>query len=121
MKKWKNAVNKGKILGALLTDLSKTFDCLNHELLIAKLNGHSFTLHALKLIHNFISNRKQRVRVNDSYGFWQDILFGLYQSSILGPFLNMFLAYLFFTLNNRKIASYADSTTAYGISNNTDD
>ena len=77
LEKWKSAVDKGKIFGALLTDLSKVFDCLNHELLIAKLNAYGFTLPALKLIHNYLSNRKQRVRVNDSYSLWQDILFGV--------------------------------------------
>ena len=58
LEKWKNAVDKGKMFGALLTDLSKALDCLNHELLIAKLNAYGFTLPALKLIHNYLSNRK---------------------------------------------------------------
>ena len=66
LKKWKNAVDKGKIFGALLTDLSKAFDCFNHQLLIAKLNAYGFTLPTLKLILNYLANRKQRVRVNDS-------------------------------------------------------
>ena len=64
LEKWKNAIDKGKIFGALLTDLSKASDCLNYEVFIAR-NAYSFTLTALKLIHNFLSNRKQRVRVND--------------------------------------------------------
>ena len=68
--KWKNAVDKGKMFGALLTDLSKAFDCLNHEFLIVKLSAYGFTLLALKLIHNYLSNRKQRVRVNHSYSLW---------------------------------------------------
>ena len=55
LEKWKNAVD---IFGALLTDLSKALDCLNHELLIAKLSAYGFTLPAFKLIHNYLSNRK---------------------------------------------------------------
>ena len=54
LEKWKNAVNKGKIFGALLTDISKALNCLNHELLVAKLNAYGFTLLALKLIHNYL-------------------------------------------------------------------
>ena len=53
LEKWKNSVDKGKIFGALLIGLSKAFDCLSHELLIAKLNTYGFTLPALKLIHNY--------------------------------------------------------------------
>ena len=63
----KNAVDTGKMFGALLTNLSKAFDCLNHDLLIAKLNAYGFTLLALELIYNYLSNRKQRVQVNDSH------------------------------------------------------
>ena len=122
MKKWKNVVDQGKMFGALLIDLSKAFDCLNHKLLIAKLNAYSFTLPVLKLIHNYLSNRKQRVRVNDSYSLWQDILSGVPQGSIVGALLfNIFLADLFFTLNNKEIANYADDTTPCAVSNNIDD
>ena len=51
------------MFGALLTDLSKAFDCLDHELLIAKLNVYGFSLTALKLVQNYLSNRKQRTKM----------------------------------------------------------
>ena len=76
----------------------------------------------MKLIRNYLSNRKQRVQVNDSYSLWQDILFGVPQSSILGPVLfNIFLADLFFTLDNTEFTNYADDITPYAVSGNTDD
>ena len=80
------------------------------------------TLPALELIHNYLSNRKQGVRVNYSYSLGQDILFGVPQGSIFGPLLfNIFLADLFFTLNNTEIANYVDDTTPYAVSDNIND
>ena len=58
LEKWKRSVDIGKAFGALLTDVSKTFDCLEHELLIAKLNAYGFSLPALRLIHDYLSHRK---------------------------------------------------------------
>ena len=75
------------MLGALLTDLSKAFDCLGHELLIAKLNVYGFSLTALKLVNNCLSNRKQRTKTNSSYSSLLEIIFGVPQRSILGPLL----------------------------------
>ena len=63
LEKWKRSVDSGKTVGVLLTDLSKAFDCLDHELLIAKLNAYGCSLPALRLIHDYLSHRKQRTRV----------------------------------------------------------
>ena len=53
LEKWKRSANGGKVFGALLTDLSKVFDSLDHELLIAKLNAYGFSLPALRLINDY--------------------------------------------------------------------
>ena len=53
LEKWKRLVDGGNVFGTLLTDLSKAFDCLNHELLIAKLNAYGFSLPALRLINDY--------------------------------------------------------------------
>ena len=50
LEEWKSAVDNKKTIGALLTDLSKAFDCLSHDLLLAKLNAYGFNLPALRLI-----------------------------------------------------------------------
>ena len=70
LEKWKNAVVKEKVYGALLTDLSKAFDCSPHELIIAKLNAYGFDLPILKLMHKYLSHRKQRTKVNHGYSSW---------------------------------------------------
>ena len=57
--KWKKTVDNGGVLGALLTDLSKAFDCIPHDLIIAKLEAYGFHIDALKLIHNYQIESKE--------------------------------------------------------------
>ena len=64
LEKWKRAADNGKIFGILLTDLSKAFDFLSHELLLAKLHAYGFSISALRLIYSYIANRKQRTKIN---------------------------------------------------------
>ena len=114
IEKWKKSVDNGGAFGALLTDLSKAFDCLPHELLFAKLDAYGFDKSSLKLIHSYLSNRKQRVKINDRYSSWSEILFGVLQGSILGPLLfNIFICDVFYFLENFDIESYADDSTPF--------
>ena len=73
------------MFGALLTDLSKAFDCLNHDLLITKLKAHGFSFPAFRLIHDYLLNRKQRTRKSNSYSISIEIVFGVLEKSMLGP------------------------------------
>ena len=118
LEKWKRFIDRGKVFGALLTNLSKTFDCLNHNLLIAKLNAYGFSLPALRLIHIYLLNRQQRTRIKNSYSTWMEIAFGVPKRSILDLLLvNIFLADLFFIVNSIDIANYGDGNTPYATAN----
>ena len=69
-------IDSGKLAGALLTDLSKAFDCLNHELLIAASEPYGFDPSSLSYIYNYLSDRKQRTKVNNSCSSWSNIKSG---------------------------------------------
>ena len=56
---WKQATDNNKAFGALLTDLSKTFDCLSHDLLIAKLHAYGLDLASLKILQDYLTNRNK--------------------------------------------------------------
>ena len=58
LEKWKSTVDNKKVFGALLTDLSKAFECLSHDFLVAKLNAYGFSMTALRLVQNYLSNCK---------------------------------------------------------------
>jgi len=114
MEMWKKALDEKKQPGAILTDLSKAFDCLNHDLLIAKLDAYGFDKNALMLVYNYLKERKQRVKVNSSYSSWTDLNSGVPQGSILGPLLfNTFINDIFYFSKNTRIANYADDNSTY--------
>ena len=117
----KNVIDKGGTFGALLTDLSKAFDCMTHDLLIAKVHALNFDMNALNLIFDYLKGRKQRVKINSSFSSYLDIFQGVPQGSILGPLLfNLFLCDLFLFVEEVNIMSYADDSTPYVGSENVD-
>ena len=76
-------------------------------IVILFIETYSFHIDALKLIHDYSSNRNQRVKVNDAYSSWKDIFYGVPQLSILGLLLfNIHLCDLFYFLEDLDIASY---------------
>ena len=96
IEKWRRSVDGGGHAGALLSDLSKTFDCIDHELLIAKLYADGFDKNPLYFINSYLKGRKQRTKINSSYSAFAEILFGVPQGSILGPLLfNIYICDLF--------------------------
>ena len=118
IEKWRESLDQGGVYGALLTDLSKAFECLPHELIIATLHAYGVDMPALKLINSYLSKRRQRIKINDAYSSWSEIIFGVPQGSILGPLLfNIFVCDLFMFLPIDSIAKYADDNTPYSTGN----
>ena len=113
IEKLKKTLDDNGYTGAILMDLSKAFDTINHELLIAKLYAYGFSKDALKLIHSYLSDRWQRTKINKPFSSWSALLKRVPQGSVLGPVLfNIYLNDIFYFLH-RNICNFADDTTPY--------
>ena len=67
IEKWKESVDNGRAFCFSMTDLSKAFDSLHYELLILKLGAYGFHIKSVKLVQQYLSRRKQRVKVGNAY------------------------------------------------------
>ena len=93
-------------------DLSKAFNCLPHELLIAKLAAYGVEKHTLELIYSYLKDIKQTVGIKGKLSKLLEILAGVPQGSILGPILfNIFINDFMDIFKNTKIHNFADDNT----------
>ena len=83
-------------------DLSKAFDCVAHDLLIARLEAYGINESLIDYLYSYLSNRKQCVRINNNTSDFETIMSGVAQGSIVGPIcLNAFLMTSFIFLKKQ--------------------
>ena len=73
-----------------MMDLSKAFDSINHNLLIAKLHAYGFDKSSLKLHFSYLNNRRDRTKINQNFSSWEELLQRVSQGSVLGPLFSIF-------------------------------
>ena len=109
---WKLQLDNKKYVGAVLMDLSKAFDCVPHDLLIAKMHAYGFDYDTLSLFLSYLKNRKQGVKVNNTLSHLMTMISGVPQGSILGPILfNLFTNDIIFFMKHSDLINYADDNT----------
>ena len=93
-------------------NLFKAFDCIPHDLLIAKLDSYGLDRNLPKYINSYLDNRKQYLRINNINSSFNDIISGVPQGSIIGPILfNAFFNDFFFSMQHATAHNFADDIT----------
>ena len=114
---WKQALDENFVVATVLMDLSKAFNCIPYDLLIAKLYGCRFSEKSAAFLYSYLKRRKQNVKIDDILSTFQSLISGVPQGSILGPILfNIFLNDLLTTLQKSEIYNFAEDNTISSIS-----
>ena len=112
VEEWKEHLDNNEVVGAVLMDLSKAFDCIPHNLLIAKLSAYGFDRTALKYIHSYFQKRQQFVIINNIYSGFEEIISEVPRGSTVGPILfNASLNDFFYDIENASVHNFADDNT----------
>ena len=109
-----NAMDKGEVTIAVLTDFSKAFDTVDYPTLLKKLHALNMSKNTLKLMASYLTERQQYVQIDDKLSTSELVTFGVPQGSILGPVLfNLYVSDMDENCKNCACAQYADDSNLY--------
>ena len=98
-----------KLYFYFIGDLTKVFDTINHELLIAKLQVYGFSTDALEVLLSYLQDRQQRAKINTAFSSWTQLLKGVPQGSVFGPMLfNIYINDTFFAWKGIDLCNFTD-------------
>ena len=112
LEEWRLYLDNKCLVGAVMIGLSKAFSCIPHYLLISKLEAHGFDNYSIRYVYSYLKNRKQCVKINNTYSDLLDIISGVPQGSIADPILfNNFFNDFFYVILIVSAHNYADDST----------
>ena len=119
LEEWRQHLDNNKVVGGVLMDLLKAFDCVPHDLLIAKLVAYSVDENLLMNICSYLWNRRQCVHINNVHSRFQNVISGVPQGSIVGPTLfNCFFNDFFYFIDKASVHNFADDNSLSAFESN---
>ena len=115
LKEWRKCLDNNYVVGGVLVNLSKAFDCVPHDLLIVKFEAYDINENLLAYHQSYLSNKKQCVRINNVTSDFETVISGVPQgwgSTIVGPILfNCFFNDFFYFIEKARVHDFADDNT----------
>ena len=112
------SLDKGEYVGVVFMDLSKAFDTISHDLLLAKLKAYGFSHNVLAFMINYLKNRSHRANINSNFTTWEEVKAGVPQGSILGSLLFNIFINIFYFEDKSYLSNCADDNVLYAFGSN---